>query len=90
MNKIARKLYVERFSELIREGKQAVYIDETNFNLFCRKTHGWSRKGLRAVQNHPASRGSNIYLIGGISCEGVIVRIQHLNRKMLISGCKTY
>ena len=35
-NKQLRKLYVESLNAHIQEGKEIVWMDETNFNLFCR------------------------------------------------------
>lgn len=71
-NKEKRAEYVRALNEYIQSGKQVIYIDETNFNLFCRRKHGWSRIGLRAVQLLPSSRGPNIHLIGAVGTSGVI------------------
>lgn len=67
-----RAEYVRKLNEYIQAGKQVVFVDETNFNLFCRRRQGWSRVGSRAVQVLPTSRGPNIHLIGAISAAGVI------------------
>lgn len=72
-NKIRRAEYVRLLNGYIQEGKQIVWIDETNFNLFCRRTRGRSKTGNRAIQLLPASRGPNIHLIGGISAAGVVL-----------------
>ena len=50
-----------------------MWMDETNFNLFTRRAHGWSRKGTRAIQDRPSSRGQNLHVIGAISCEGIVL-----------------
>lgn len=71
-NKALRADYVRRLNNYIQQGKQIVWIDETNFNLFCRRSRGRSRVGNRAVQMLPASRGPNIHLIGGISAAGIV------------------
>lgn len=71
-NKTKRASYVNQLNEYIRAGKQVVWIDETNFNLFCRRKFGWSRVGFRAVQRLPTSRGPNIHLIGAIGTSGII------------------
>lgn len=75
-NKQKRAEYVRLLNNYIQLGKQIVWIDETNFNLFCRRTRGRSRMGSRAVQHLPASRGPNIHLIGGISAAGVVLMEQ--------------
>ena len=72
-NKQLRRTYVLNLNQLIQEGKDILWIDETNFNLFCRRTQGWSRRGTRAVQDLPSSRGPNLHVIGAISCEGIVM-----------------
>lgn len=56
-NKNLRKLYVESLTTHIQEGRQVLWMDETNFNLFCRRNCGRSRQGTRAVSKRPTSRG---------------------------------
>lgn len=72
-NKTRRADYVRNLNNYVQQGKQIVWIDETNFNLFCRKTRGRSRIGSRAIQLLPAARGPNVHLIGGISAAGVVL-----------------
>lgn len=72
-NKMKRKEYVEKLSKLIQDGKQVVWVDETNFNLFCRRTQGRAKRGKRAVQVQPTSQGPNVHLIGAISAGGVVI-----------------
>ena len=48
-------------------------MDETNFNLFCRRNRGCAKNGQRAIQVLPASSGHNVHLIGAISAGGVVV-----------------
>lgn len=71
-NKEKRAQYVRKLNEYLQNGKQPIFIDETNFNLFCRRKQGWSSVGSRAVQLTPSSRGPNIHLIGAIGNSGVI------------------
>ncbi|VEN59567.1 unnamed protein product [Callosobruchus maculatus] len=71
-NKRKRAEYVTALNRYIELGEQIVWIDQTNFNLFCRRTRGRSRVGVRAVQHLPAERGPNVYLIGAISPVGVV------------------
>ena len=72
-NKQLRRTYIIALNQFIQEGKDILWIDETNFNLFCRRTQGWSRRGTRAVQDRPSSRGPNLHVIGAISCEGIVM-----------------
>nr|CAI5834115.1 unnamed protein product [Callosobruchus analis] len=71
-NKRKRVEHVTALNRYIELGKQIVWIDETNFNLFCRRTRGRSRVGVRAVQHLPAARGPNVHLIDAISPAGVV------------------
>lgn len=72
-NKLKRKVFVTALLQFIRDGKQCVWMDETNFNLYCRRSKGRAKKGKRAVQTLPVSKGPNIHLIGAISATGVIL-----------------
>lgn len=63
-NKQKRAKYVEDLNAYIASGKQIIWIDETNYNLFCRKTRGCSRRGSRSILLMPTSRGPNMHLTG--------------------------
>ena len=76
-NKARRRQYVLSLNQCIQEGKDIIWIDETNFNLFCRRTQGWSRRGTRAVQDRPPSRGPNLHVIGAISSVGIVMMTKH-------------
>ena len=39
-----RQKYAVLLAELIMKGKKIVYMDETTFNTWLRKTHSWSYK----------------------------------------------
>lgn len=69
-NLIKRKAYVEKLQQYMEEGKHLVWMDETNFNLFCRRSYGRAKKGKRAVSVLPCSKGPNIHIIGAISSFG--------------------
>lgn len=56
----------------LKDGKQIVYIDETNFKFFTRKTQGRSGIGSRAVQVFPAICEPNIHEIGAIYSNGFV------------------
>lgn len=71
-NKARRAEYVRTLNELVQQGKQIVWLDETNFNLFCRRKRGRAKAGIRAVQKLPASKGPNVHLICAISAAGLL------------------
>jgi len=72
INKELRKQHVERVSQYMRENKYIIWMDETNLNLFCRRTQGRARIGKRAVVAMPNSKGPNVHVIGAISAYQVI------------------
>ena len=72
INKEKRKVYVTDLMAMMRLGRQVVWLDETNFNLFLRQNCGRSRIGSRAVSTLPASRGPNVHVIGAISNNAVL------------------
>lgn len=72
MSQSLRAQYVEKLNNLVHQGRQIVWMDETNFNLFCRRTVGRAKIGDRAKMTLPASRGPNIHVIGAISLTGVL------------------
>ena len=62
-NKELRRQYVERISQYMRDGKTIICMDETNINLFCRRTRGQARAGDRAAMALPASMGPNVHVV---------------------------
>lgn len=72
VNKEKRREYVQRLMDRIGQGKSIIFIDETNFNLFLRRSQGRSRKGTRCSVKSPASKGKNLHIIGAISQEGLV------------------
>ena len=72
-NKQKRAEYDRNINEHITNGRQIVWLDETNFNLFCRKKQGRARRGKRAIMKVPASKGLNIHLIAAISTTNVVM-----------------
>ena len=42
-------------------------MNETNINLYCRRTRGRAPAGQRAVVALPESKGSNVHVIGAIT-----------------------
>ena len=47
-------------------------MDETNCNLFLRRSQGRSRRGTRCSVKAATSRGPNIHVIGAISQTGLV------------------
>lgn len=70
-NKQKRSNYVSSVMASIGQGKHIVYIDETNCNLFLRRSFGRSKKGVRCTVNLPTSKGKNIHVIAGICQTGM-------------------
>lgn len=60
-NKELRKRYVIDLNNYIQQGRQVLWLDETNFNLFCRRECGRSRQGTRATSLRPTSRGKHFF-----------------------------
>ena len=56
----------------MREGKTIIWMDETNLNLFCRRSQGRARAGERAVLALRACKGPNIYVISALSAYQMI------------------
>ena len=70
-NKLLRRNYVENIINSIGENKFICYIDESNVNLFLRRTNGYAARGNRAVVKLPSSRGANIHMIAALSSTGM-------------------
>lgn len=60
---------------LEKDGPQTLrfYVDETNFNIWCSRKFGRSKRGTEAVQKTTASRGPNINIIACMSAEGLLL-----------------
>lgn len=71
-NKNKRKAYAEKITAAMRQNKQIIWMDETNFNLFCRRSQARSKVGQRAVITRPSSRGQNIHVIGAMNASGIL------------------
>ena len=68
-NKEKRIEYVRKVDRLMAAGKCLIWMDETNFNLFCTRTIGRAERGKRANMKVANSRGANIHLIGAMTTE---------------------
>jgi transposase len=71
-NRLLRKEYVQRIMAATGIGKYIVYIDESNVNLFLRRSQGRAPVGSRAVMKLPSSKGANIHMIGALTQTGII------------------
>lgn len=71
-NKQKRKAYVEKIMNRIGSGKTVIYMDETNANLFLRRSQGRARKGLRCMPKCPTAKGKNVHILGSISQHGLV------------------
>jgi transposase len=71
-NKLKRRDYVARLMHLTAGNKTIIFMDETNFNLFCRRSSGRARRGERSVVVLPNSKGPNLNIIGAITSTGLI------------------
>jgi transposase len=54
------------------EGKFVIYADESNVNLFLRRTQGRAQVGSRAVAKLPTSKGANIHMIAALTQTGLL------------------
>ena len=71
-NKEKRAEYCSSLLSYIGAGKYVIYIDETNFNLFLRRSEGRSRRGTRCSVKAPTSKGKNVHVIGAVSQTGLV------------------
>ena len=51
---------------VIGNGKCIVWQDETNFNVWCTRSTGWSQVGRRTVAARCTPKGQNLHIIGAI------------------------
>ena len=71
-NKELRRQYVQRVSQYMTDGKTIIWMDETNRNLFCRRSQGRARVGERAVMSGP-----NIHVVCALSAYQIIYMTRH-------------
>jgi len=76
-NKQKRKEFVEQLLNYQSEEKIIVYMDETNVNLFCKRSYGRAIRGNRARRMDGNCRGPNLHIIAAVSIHGLI----HWERK---------
>ena len=71
-NKEKRATFVQRIMELTGAQKEILYQDETNVNLFCRRSYGRARRGQPCRVTVPTSRGPNVHCWGLLSKQGIV------------------
>ena len=71
-NKSKRRDLCLKLAEHHRDGREIIFMDETNFNLFCKRTKGWARRGDRATMTLPNSKGPNLHLISGFTSTALV------------------
>ena len=72
-NKVRRAQYLESLFESRANGRTLIWIDETNFNLYCRRSQGRSKIGTRCSIVLPSSKGANLHCIGAMSDSRMIL-----------------
>ena len=80
-NKERRRQFVLQISQYMQQNKRILWMDETNLNLFCRRTKGRSTQGTRCTVIQPNSRGPNVHIIGAISSFQVTLFIINFPKK---------
>ncbi|CAH8566456.1 unnamed protein product [Dicrocoelium dendriticum] len=70
--KMRSKYYVLALLQSETEGRQAVWIDETNFNIFCARTMGCSSRATSAQCTVPNILCQKLHLIGALTSDGLI------------------
>ncbi|KAH9159549.1 hypothetical protein LEN26_002284 [Aphanomyces euteiches] len=74
INKIKRQAFVQKLLAHQQQNDYIVYYDESNFNLYCKRSRGRSKKGTRATVVLPPSKGPNlqvqcaVYPADGLLC----------------------
>ena len=50
-----------------------IYVDQTNFNIWCSRSTGRSVKGEKAVKTVTASKGCNLIVIAAVTSTGLLL-----------------
>ncbi|KAE8901509.1 hypothetical protein PF003_g14266 [Phytophthora fragariae] len=69
--KALRRKYVSDIMQVQAQRKRIIYFDETNFNMFCTRSVGWSRRGSCAVVVRPGPRGDKLSIIACLLASGL-------------------
>ncbi|KAG3125005.1 hypothetical protein C6341_g25952 [Phytophthora cactorum] len=71
-----RRVFYEPLLEHERKLSFIVYYDETNFNLYCKRTQGRAPVDQRAVVKLPPSNGANLKMQCAVSAEVGLVHYE--------------
>ncbi|POM74263.1 Hypothetical protein PHPALM_8806 [Phytophthora palmivora] len=66
-NKERRKQLAEALVEHHRLGNLVIYFDEINYNLLAKRSHGRPKKGKRAIEKLPPTKGTNLQIQCAVS-----------------------
>ncbi|KAE8909188.1 hypothetical protein PF005_g17804 [Phytophthora fragariae] len=78
VNKEKRKIFAEAPVAHQDQGDLVVYFDETNYNLYVKRTRGRAKKGKRAIEKLPPSKGPNLQIQCAVSSAyGVVAYRTH-------------
>ena len=66
-NKLKRAQYLEAIFQARACGRTLIWVDETNYNLYCRRKQGGSKIGSRSSALLPSSKEANLHCIGAMS-----------------------
>ncbi|KAG2947475.1 hypothetical protein PC119_g6473 [Phytophthora cactorum] len=84
MDKEKRKEFAEALIRHTVKGDLVVYFDETNYNLYTKRTRGRAKKGKRSIEKLPPSKGANLQIQCAVSSAfgGVAYRTHRGSIKM--------
>ena len=72
VNMEKRAAYTRKVTEAVGNGKTLLSMDETNANLFLRRSQGQSKRGTPCSVKAAASKGPKIHVIGAITRTGIV------------------
>ncbi|RHY87780.1 hypothetical protein DYB35_008985 [Aphanomyces astaci] len=73
INKQKRREFALKLKQHQDNGDYIVYYDETNYNVYCKRSFGRSKKGTRATVVLPPSKGPNLQVQCAVSAEQGLV-----------------
>ena len=65
-NREKHRDFLRTLTAVIGNGKRIVWQDETNFNVWCTRSTGWSQVDRRTVAARCTSKGQNLHINGAI------------------------
>ena len=68
-----RQAYATQYMAKLDDGFVPVFQDETNFNMFCKRSNGRSKTGTRVHIVQPNSKGPNLHCIGAITQHSLVM-----------------